>query len=203
MNQETIQQIIYRELLNLLNSTHSNHLLAARELAEAFVPEPAHDRGDYVWKEGDFSPHLYFNAGGALVETDAKGMGTSIIRLVVPNSLFWCEDDFFYQQPSQTAIRCLSVAHVWVLRKSDLDRIHSRCQLGYDLINALSLKTLGNYRSRTAQLVQLSPEKRLAFALNQYPALLSLLTREELANFLSLSRSSLHRVLRHGYGRKK
>jgi dsDNA-binding SOS-regulon protein len=73
--------------------------------------------------------------------------------------------------------------------------------LGFDLINALSLKTLGNYRSRTALLVQLSLAKRLAHALNQYPALLSLLTREELANFLSLSRSSLHRVLKQGYGR--
>jgi CRP-like cAMP-binding protein len=201
MHHENPKQKIHRDLLNLLNSNSSRHLLAARDLAESFQPMAPLNRGDKLWREGDDSPFLFYLEAGALVEVDTKGDGTSVLRLVVPGQLFWCEDVFFYQQAAQTAMRCLSQSPIWHLTKGDFERIHAAHDLGFDLVNALSLKTLGNYRSRTAQLVQLSPAKRLAHALNQYPALLSLLTREELANFLSLSRSSLHRVLKQGYGR--
>jgi CRP-like cAMP-binding protein len=159
------------------------------------------NRGDKLWWEGDDSPFLFYLEAGALVEVDTKGDGTSVLRLVVPGQLFWCDDVFFYQQAAQTEMRCLAASPIWHLTKGDFERIHAAHDLGFDLVNALSLKTLGNYRFRTAPLVQLSPAKRLAHALKQYPALLSLLTREELANFLSLSRSSLHRVLKQGYGR--
>jgi len=203
MSLENTKQKIHRELLNLLISNATKHLLAARDLAEAFEPLPTLRRGDFLWKEGDDCPFLFFNTEGSLAEMDAKDSGKAVIRLVVPNSLFWCEDVFFYQQRAQTTMRSLALAPVWYLKKDAFEQINSDHNLGFDLINALSLKTLGNYRSRTAQLVQLAPEKRLAYALEQYPALLSLLTREELANFLTLSRSSLHRVLRQGYGRNR
>jgi|1048.fasta_scaffold09675_5 CRP-like cAMP-binding protein len=202
MNPDNPKQKIHKELLSLLNSNRSKHLLAAVELAESFQPLHPLKRGEKLWREGDECPFLFYLEAGALVEVDAKVDGTSILRLVVPGQLFWCEDVFFYHQAAQTALRALAPSPVWHLSKGDFERIHANHDLGFDLINALSLKTLGNYRARTAQLVQLSPVKRLAHALNQYPALLSLLSREELANFLALSRSSLHRVLKQGYGRK-
>jgi CRP-like cAMP-binding protein len=201
MSLENIKQKIQKELLNPFVGSREKYAAASSELAYAFQPLPPMGRGDFLWRDGSQSPFLFFLEHGALVETDSKGVHTSMIRLVSPGTLFWCEDVVFYNQGACTQVKSLTNSTVWSLSQEEFYRIQSEFGSGFDFLNALSLVTLRNYRSRTAQLIQMNPEKRLAHALGQYPALLSLLTRDELANFLAVSRSTLHRVLKQGYGR--
>jgi|GEM_PF-237211 len=201
MSPEIIKQKIQKELLSSLIGNSEKNDAASIELAGSFQPMPQLGRGDFLWRAGSHSPFLFFLESGALVETYSKGVNTSMIRLVSPGTLFWCEDVVFYNQGALTQAKSLTNSSVWYLSQEEFYRIHKVFGSGFDFLNAFSLVTLGNYRSRTAQLIQLNPEKRLAHALGQYPALLSLLTRDELARFLALSRSTLHRVLKQGYGR--
>ncbi len=201
MNLDSVKQKIQKELNNSLIGNSEKNVAASVELAGSFQPMPQLGRGDFLWRAESRSPFLFFLEYGALVETYGKGVNTSMIRLVSPGTLFWCEDVVFYNQGARTETKSLTNSSVWYLSQEEFYRIHSEYGSGFDFLNAFSLITLGNYRSRTAQLIQMNPEKRLAHALGQYPALLSLLTRDELANFLALSRSTLHRVLKQGYGR--
>lgn len=192
---------IHEKLTHALGISRAPNQSGLLALAQAFQPQNLIKRGQNIWSPGDQPGGLYYNREGVFVEEDAQGDGTSIIRLVLPDQLFFSEDAYFYHQPATTRLRCLTPGATWYLRPDDYRAVLEMHGLGYELINVLSLKVLGEYRARTAQLLQWSPQFRLEQALRQYPSLLSSLTRDELAHFLLLSRSSLHRILTKTYGR--
>lgn len=170
-------------------------------LAKAFQLMPSFRRGKHVWNPGESPNGLYYNLEAVFAEEDHQEDGKSIVRLVLPDQLFFCEESYFFKESSTTRLRCITPGSVWNVSQGDYQAVHQEYGIGYDLINLLSLKTLGEYRARTAQLLQCTPKVRMEQAVRQYPSLLSSLTREELASFLLLSRSSVHRILSKTYGR--
>lgn len=192
---------IYDKLSLAMGSSGTAYRGGLLALARAFQPTPSLRRGDHVWNPGDFPAGLYYNLEAVFAEEDIQPDGKSIVRLVLPDQLFFCEETYFYNEPATTRMRCITPGSVWKVSESDYATVQREFGLGYDLINLLSLKTLGEYRARTAQLLQCAPKVRLEQAVRQYPSLLFSLTREELASFLLLSRSSVHRILSKSYGR--
>jgi hypothetical protein len=190
---------IYDKLSLTMGSSGTAYRGGLLALARAFQPTPSLRRGDRVWNPGDFPAGLYYNLEAVFAEEDIQPDGKSIVRLVLPDQLFFCEETYFYNEPSTTRMRCIKAGTVWHVSPADYAAIHREYGLGYDLINLFSLKSLAEYRARTAQLLQCTPKIRLEQAVRQYPSLLSTLTREELAGFLLLSRSSVHRILSKSY----
>lgn len=190
---------IYDKLSLAMGSSGTPYRGGLLSLARAFQPMPSFKRGNYVWNPNELPMGLYYNLEAVFAEEDVQTDGKSIVRLVLPDQLFFCEETYFYNEPSTTGMRCITAGSVWQVLPSDYAAIHRVYGLGYDLINLLSLKSLGEYRARTAQLLQCTPKVRLEQAVRQYPSLLSSLTREELASFLLLSRSSVHRILSKTY----
>lgn len=192
---------IYDKLSLAMGSSGTAYRGGLLALARAFQPMPSFRRGNQVWNPGETPDGLYYNLEAVFAEEDQQADGKSIVRLVLPDQLFFCEETYFFNEPSTTRLRCITPGSVWNVSQKDYYEVHKTFGLGYDLINLLSLKTLGEYRARTAQLLQCTPKVRLEQAVRQYPSLLSSLTREELASFLLLSRSSVHRILSKTYGR--
>jgi hypothetical protein len=190
---------IYDKLSLAMGSSGTAYRGGLLALARAFQSLPSFRRGNHVWNSGELPAGLYYNLEAVFAEEDVQPDGKSIVRLVLPDQLFFCEETYFYNEPSTTRMRCITSGSVWHVSPSDYAAVHREYGLGYDLINLLSLKSLGEYRARTAQLLQCTPKVRLEQAVRQYPSLLSALTREELASFLLLSRSSVHRILRKTY----
>jgi hypothetical protein len=77
----------------------------------------------------------------------------------------------------------------------NVQQITAEYGLGYKLANNLTALDIKLYRSRTWDLSLLRPAERLKKALGENPSLLSFITRDELAGYLDLSRSTLFRVL--------
>ena len=192
---------IYDKLSLAMGSSGTVYRGGLLALSRAFRAMPSFRRGKHVWNPGELPAGLYYNLEAVFAEEDIQQDGKSVVRLILPDQLFFCEETYFYNEPATTRMRCITSGSVWKVSESDYAAVHREYGLGYDLINLLSLKTLGEYRVRTAQLLQCSPKVRLEQAVRQYPSLLSALTREELASFLLLSRSSVHRILSKTYGR--
>jgi hypothetical protein len=190
---------IYDKLSLAMGSSGTPYRGGLLALARAFQPMTSLRRGNSLWNPNELTFGLYYNLEAVFAEEDIQTDGKSVVRLVLPDQLFFCEETYLYNEPSTTRMRCIKAGSVWQVSPNDYAAIHLEYGLGYDLINLLSLKSLGEYRARTAQLLQCTPKIRLEQAVRQYPSLLSSLTREELASFLLLSRSSVHRILSKTY----
>jgi hypothetical protein len=186
---------IYDKLSLAMGSSGTPYRGGLLSLARAFQPMTSLRRGNSLWNPNELTFGLYYNLEAVFAEEDIQTDGKSVVRLILPDQLFFCEETYLYNEPSTTRMRCIQAGSVWQVSPTDYAAIHLEYGFGYDLINLLSLKSLGEYRARTAQLLQCTPKIRLEQAVRQYPSLLSSLTREELASFLLLSRSSVHRIL--------
>lgn len=152
-------------------------------------------KGKNVWSLDEEKPTLYFNEHGVLAEFSARGGKENCIRIIPPNSLFWSESSFLLGAKTDSSMRCIKESRIYGISGMNVQQITAEYGLGYKLANNLTALDIKLYRSRTWDLSLLRPAERLKKALGENPSLLSFITRDELAGYLDLSRSTLFRVL--------
>ncbi len=151
--------------------------------------------GEFVWSGGEEKPILYFNGIGVLAEfTEIQGQ-LICLRIIPPNSLFWSESSFLMWEKTDTYLRCKIDTHVYGVSGQKIREITAQYGMGFTLANALTKLDLIKYRNRCKDLNLLQPVDRLRKTLEANPHILSYTSREELAGYLGLSRSSLFRAI--------
>jgi hypothetical protein len=71
-----------------------------------------------------------------------------------------------------------------------------RSQEGVKLLTGLIELSMTEYRNTTYEMLQTSGTDRINAALEQFPDLLNIIPRKELADYLGISRASLFRSLK-------
>jgi len=151
--------------------------------------------GENVWISGEEKPVLFFNGDGILAEFSAHQGGMFCQRIIPPNTLFWSESAFLLWEKTDTVMRCKKASKIYGVSGRKVRQITAKYGMGYILANTLTKLDMASYRNRSKDLCLLLPVERLRKTIASSPHILSSISREELAKYLGLSRSSLFRAM--------
>jgi len=151
--------------------------------------------GEQVWVSGEEKPILYFNGDGILAEFSSHQRSMFCQRIIPPNTLFWSESSFLLWQKTDTYMRCKKASKIYGVSGHKVREITAQYGMGYILANTLTKMDIASYRNRSKDLCLLLPVERLRKTIQSSPQILSSISRDELAKYLRISRSSLFRAI--------
>ena len=144
-------------------------------------------RGDRLWSYESHRDRLFFVVKGSLGEYLLESRQASLIRLYKSYQFAFSEDSLIYGNTSNT--ECVSLKEV--IMSGTMQQ-----QVGAKLLGILINLSMTEYRNTTYEMLQVSGRKRIQAALSQSPNLLNIIPRDELADYLGISRASLFRALK-------
>jgi len=151
--------------------------------------------GQKVWDLGESKPVLYFNSNATLAEYSDQFGTTVCHRIIPPMTLFWSESSFILGNTCDTKMLCKQAGTIYGISGEQVKQITERFGMGFHMAINLTARDIGNYRKRSTDLCLLKPTDRLQKTLDSNQQILSQISREELAKYLGLSRSSLFRAI--------
>ena len=151
--------------------------------------------GEHVWVSGEEKPILFFNGDGVLAEFSSHQRSMFCQRIIPPNTLFWSESSFLLWQKTDTYMRCKKASKIYGVSGHKVREITAQYGMGYILANTLTKMDIASYRNRSKDLCLLLPVERLRKTIQSSPQILSSISRDELAKYLRISRSSLFRAM--------
>jgi CRP-like cAMP-binding protein len=185
LSQKEVERLHYG-LLSHIQLQGDGEAEVLRALSNKFILRNVRG-GDTLWDLDSESGDLHFILEGTFAEYLKRGAQSFILRFYRPGKFAFSEDLLLYSKHSDTFSKALSSAKV-----ASLPYVHFQ--------NALRQGGLGvklmEYRNTTYEMLQTSGTNRIHAALEQFPDLLHLIPRRELADYLGISRASLFRSLK-------
>lgn len=187
--------IIYEGL-----SLHIQHVDAAdhealKSLARRFTIR-TYKEGDDLWELGTSLGQLHFILTGAFAEYLQEGRTPHLLRFYSKNRFAYSEDLILYSSRPATFVKCLVEARVASIPANVLEEYLMNEKLGNQLLTSLIELSMTEYRNTTYEMLQTSGIHRIHAAMEQFPEVLDLIPRKELADYLGISRASLFRSLK-------
>ncbi|KRO84075.1 MAG: hypothetical protein ABR87_05925 [Cryomorphaceae bacterium BACL7 MAG-121220-bin83] len=195
-----MDQLISNNLIGLFAPHSEKNIAGILAISKHFILHKKVSRKQCIWTPGVLLPNLYFNGEGILAEY-ANIYGKLIcINFIKPFTLFWSDASFLLWKDTDTTIRALTPSTIYQLEGPRLEKLTLEHGMGYQMANALTTKTILNFRQRSAELCSiLGAKDRLKLAFDKDPAILSHISRADLAGYMNLTRSTLFRALKEFY----
>jgi CRP-like cAMP-binding protein len=153
-------------------------------------------REDKLWDLTSEKGELHFILSGAFSEKLVRGKDSYILRFYRKGKFAFSEDLLLYSTKSETECECLLDAKIASIPVSQLFSFLANDALSSRLIGVLIGMSLTEYRNTTYEMLQTNGTHRISAALEQFPDLLNIIPRKELADYLGISRASLFRSLK-------
>ena len=154
------------------------------------------DPGQTLWSLGLDSGDLHFVLEGAFGEYLKVDGENHLLRLYRKGKFAFSEDLLIYNSASQSTCVSLIPSKIATISKDLLPQLTSTNDIGSRLISALINYSMTEYRNTTYEMLQNTGQNRLKAALEQFPDLLNIIPRRDLADYLGISRASLFRTLK-------
>jgi CRP-like cAMP-binding protein len=174
---------------------HPEEHLALKSLARRFTIR-TYKVGDKLWELDTTSGQLFFILSGAFAEYLMEGMDPHLFRFYLKNGFAYSEDLILYSTRPATYAHCLTDARVATIPAGILADYLMNEALGGKLLMSLIELSMTEYRNTTYKMLQTSGIHRINAAIEQFPDVLDLIPRKELADYLGISRASLFRSLK-------
>ena len=166
-----------------------------REFSRRFVFKN-YKPGDELWSLESNEGDLHVILSGAFGEYLQEKKSTHLLRFYRKGKCAFSEDLLLYSNPPETVARCLVEGVVASIPRSQILLMSEGNDFGPSLISGLINLSMTEYRHTTYEMLQTSVEFRIKAALEQFPELLNVIPRKELADYLGISRASLFRTLK-------
>ncbi len=194
LSQKEVERLHYG-LLSHIQLKGDGEVEALRALSSKFVLRKVFS-GDTLWDLDSESGDLHFILEGTFAEYLKRGSDSFIMRFYRPGKFAFSEDLLLYSKHSDSFSKALSNAKVASLPSVHFQNALRQGGLGVKLMEVLINLSMTEYRNTTYEMLQTSGTNRIHAALEQFPELLHLIPRRELADYLGISRASLFRSLK-------
>lgn len=188
-------QLIYRGLLNHISSDSPEILEALKRLSKSFDIH-RYKEGDVLWDWGTMESKLCFVLSGVAIEYIKTNRYHHILRMYRSGKFMFPEDPFLYSAPSETYCKMQVPGKVACITVKQMNALVENGAIDSLLIASLLELSMTEYRQSTYELLQTSGVNRINAALEQFPDLLDVLPRDDVAAYLGISRASLFRSLK-------
>lgn len=168
---------------------------ALRSLAQRFSIRTFKE-DDSLWELSTRTGQLHFILSGVFAEYLVDGRVPHILRFYPKNRFAYSEDLILYSTNPATYATCLVEARVASISASALAEYLVNEELGGKLLPSLMVLSMTEYRNTTYEMLQTGGIHRIHAAIEQFPDILSLIPRKQLADYLGISRASLFRSLK-------
>lgn len=168
---------------------------ALRSLAQRFSIRTFKE-DDSLWELSTRTGQLHFILSGVFAEYLVDGRVPHILRFYPKNRFAYSEDLILYSTNPATYATCLVEARVASISASALAEYLVNEELGGKLLPSLIVLSMTEYRNTTYEMLQTGGIHRIHAAIEQFPDILSLIPRKQLADYLGISRASLFRSLK-------
>lgn len=152
--------------------------------------------GDELWSLNSTEGELHVVLSGAFGEYLRVKNEDHLLRFYRQGKCAFSEDLLIYSKPSETYNKCLADGVVASIPRSQIKMISESRDFGTRLIAGLINLSMTEYRHTTYEMLQSSGQNRIKAALEQFPDLLHIIPRREMAEYLGISRASLFRSLK-------
>lgn len=186
---------IYQALQEYMRPEEEIDFDNLRNLARSFVIN-SYNQGDNLWELISSNAQLHFILSGAFGEYLVQGKNPQLIRFYRKEKFAFSEDMILYSARPATYAKCLVGARVGSIPANILMGYVQRSREGGKLLTGLIELSMTEYRNTTYEMLQTSGTDRINAALEQFPDLLNMIPRKELADYLGISRASLFRSLK-------
>ncbi len=166
-----------------------------RKFARAFVIKK-HHQDEFLWELSSSNAQLHFILSGAFGEYLVQGKHPQLIRFYRKEKFAFSEDMILYSARPATYSKCLVEGRVASIPVNVLMSYVQNSRVGSKLLTGLIALSMTEYRNTTYEMLQTSGTDRINAALEQFPDLLNIIPRKELADYLGISRASLFRSLK-------
>lgn len=187
--------IIFEGLQNYVRAENENDHNDLEQLSRSFIVKSFHI-GEDLWHLNSSSSQLNFILSGAFGEYLVNGRKAQLIRFYRQNKFAFSEDMILYSAPPATYAKCLVEGRVASISTNILMRYLQGSIVGSTLLTGLIELSMTEYRNTTYEMLQSHGIHRINAALEQFPDLLNIIPRKELADYLGISRASLFRSLK-------
>ena len=194
LSQKEVERLHYG-LLSHMKLQGEVEVQAFSDLSDKFILRNVPD-GHALWDLSSNSGDLHFILEGTFAEYLQRGSHSFILRFQRPGKFAFSEDLLLYSKHSDTFCKALSHAKVASLPSVHFQNALRQGGLGAKLMEVLINLSMTEYRNTTYEMLQTSGTNRIHAALEQFPDLLHLIPRRELADYLGISRASLFRSLK-------
>ena len=194
LSQKEVERLHYG-LLSHIKLQGDFEIQALNELSNKFILRNV-PNGHTLWDLSSNSGDLHFILEGTFAEYLQRGSHSFILRFHRPGKFAYSEDLLLYSKRSDTFSKALSHAKVASLPSVHFQNALRQGGLGAKLMEVLINLSMTEYRNTTYEMLQTSGTNRIHAALEQFPDLLHLIPRRELADYLGISRASLFRSLK-------
>lgn len=168
---------------------------ALRSLAQRFSIRTL-KKDDSLWELSTRTGQLHFILSGVFAEYLVDGRVPHILRFYPKNRFAYSEDLILYSTNPATYATCLVEARVASISASALAEYLVNEELGGKLLPSLIVLSMTEYRNTTYEMLQTGGIHRIHAAIEQFPDILYLIPRKQLADYLGISRASLFRSLK-------
>ena len=168
---------------------------ALRSLAQRFSIRTFKE-DDSLWELSTRTGQLHFILSGVFAEYLVDGRVPHILRFYPKNRFAYSEDLILYSTNPATYATCLVEARVASISASALAEYLVNEELGGKLLPSLIVLSMTEYRNTTYEMLQTGGINRIHAAIEQFPDILYLIPRKQLADYLGISRASLFRSLK-------
>ncbi len=168
---------------------------ALRSLAQRFSIRTFKE-DDSLWELSTRTGQLHFILSGVFAEYLVDGRVPHILRFYPKNRFAYSEDLILYSTNPATYATCLVEARVASISAGALAEYLVNEELGGKLLPSLMVLSMTEYRNTTYEMLQTGGIHRIHAAIEQFPDILSLIPRKQLADYLGISRASLFRSLK-------
>jgi CRP-like cAMP-binding protein len=187
---------VFYGLITHLEISTKEESEALKELSSQFTVR-SYEPGEMLWNLDDSEGVVYFVLSGAFAEYLKFEGVKHILRLYRKGKFAFSEDLVLYSKSPDSFARCLVEAKVASIPARIMLPILNSQGLSGRLFEVLISLSLHEYRNSTYELLQTTGVNRINAALEQFPDLLNLIPRSELADYLGISRASLFRSLKN------
>jgi len=195
MSNDKDYDIIYEGLSSHVQRMDASDQEALKNLALRFNIR-TYKEGDHLWELGTRKGQLHFILTGAFAEYLQEGRTPHLLRFYSRNRFAYSEDLILYSSRPATFVNCLVEAKVASIPAKALEEYFLNEKLGSMLLTSLIELSMTEYRNTTYEMLQTGGIHRIHAAMEQFPEVLDLIPRKELADYLGISRASLFRSLK-------
>jgi CRP-like cAMP-binding protein len=194
LSQKEVERLHYglRSHIELQNDIE---VQALNDLSSKFILRTIRT-GESLWDLNSATGDLHFILDGTFTEYLKRGTKSFILRFYRRGKFAFSEDLLLYSKNSDTYSKALSEARVASLPSVHFQNALRQGGVGVKLMEVLINLSMTEYRNSTYHMLQTSGTNRIHAALEQFPDLLHLIPRRELADYLGISRASLFRSLK-------
>ena len=195
MSYDKDYDIVHEALSQHVQLDKAEDQQALRSLAQRFSIRTFKE-GDSLWDLSTRTGQLHFILSGVFAEYLVDGRVPHTLRFYPKNRFAYSEDLILFSTNPATYATCLVESRVASISASALAEYLVNEDLGGKLLPSLIVLSMTEYRNTTYEMLQTGGIHRIHAAIEQFPDILHLIPRKQLADYLGISRASLFRSLK-------